>query len=130
MKLQSPIIITPRLMPGLQIGKAFISLGDGPRNAEGRTQYGCFIDLPDGSEYLIDDLRSGCQGGTIQEGLASLLAFLGAAAESYGYRMRTGRMGDNEDLFAAPVVEWAYQNSDEIGMLEIELSEKQLIEPA
>lgn len=115
-------------MAGVQIGKAFISLGDGPRNGEGRTQYGCFIDMPDGSEYPVTDLRSGCQGGSVQEGLASLLAFLGAAAESYAYRIRTGRMGDNEDLFAAPVVEWAYQNSDEIGMLAYELEEKQLIE--
>lgn len=110
-------------MPGLQIGGAWLSLGQGPRNNEGRTVYGCFIDLPDGSEHEITDLRSGCQGGGVQEGFASLLSFLGAAAESYAYRMRTGRSGENEDLFPAPVVEWAYQNSDEIAMLQLEIEE-------
>lgn len=58
-----------------------------------------------------------------QEMLATLLTFLGAAAESYSYRQRTGRNGENEDLFPAPVVEWAYQNSDELSMLAMELEE-------
>lgn len=130
MTLHPPFIITPRLMAGVQIGGAFISVGGGPRNAEGRIVYGVFIDLPDGSEHEITDLRSGCGGGDIQRGMGDLLAFLGAAAESYGYRMRTGRQGENEHLFPAKVTEWAYQNSDEISMLqmEIEESEKPLIE--
>lgn len=117
-------------MAGLQIGGGFISMGVGPRNAEGRTAYGCFIDLPDGQEHEVTDLRSGCQGGDLAGGFASLLSFLGAAAESYAFRMRTGRTGENEDLFPPAVVEWAYANSDEIAMLccEIEESETELIE--
>lgn len=126
MILREPFIITPRLMAGLQIGGAFISMGAGPRNSEGRIQYGCFIDLPDGSGHEITDLRSGCQGGNLQEGFASLLGFLGAAAESYHYRgMDWDNIGpdDNATLFPRPVVEWAYQNSDEITMLELEIEE-------
>jgi len=123
MILHPPFEITPRLMAGLRIGGAFLSMGRGPRNGEGRTVYGTFIDLPDGTEHEVTGLRSGCQGGDLQEGFASLLGFLGAAAESYGYRMRTGRQGENEDLFPAPVVEWAYQNSDEITSLEFEIEE-------
>ena len=126
MKLHTPFIITPRLMAGLQIGNAFISMVQGPRNSEGRTCYGCFIDLPDGSEHEVTDLRSGCQGGELQEGFASLLSFLGACAESYGYAQRNGKTledTENGDLFPPAVAEWAYQNSDEISMLQLEIEE-------
>lgn len=125
-ELKSPFIITSRLMAGLQIGKGFISIGQGERNSEGRTQYGVFIDLPDGSEHEISGLRSGCQGGDLQEGFASLLSFLSAAAESYAYAQRQGNPGmdgENSSLFPQPVTEWAYQNSDEISMLALEIQE-------
>lgn len=118
--IRSPFIITPRLMAGVKIGDAFISIGQGERNSEGRTQYGIFIDLPDGSEHEVTDLRSGCQGGNLQEGMASLLSFLSAAAESYAYK---GMDGENSDLFPQAVTEWAYQNSDEISMLALEIEE-------
>jgi hypothetical protein len=120
MTLKNPFIITSRLMAGVKIGEAFISIGQGERNSEGRTQYGVYIDLPDGSEHEIDDLRSGCQGGDIQEGMASLLSFLGAAAESYAYK---GMDGEHSNLFPKAVTEWAYQNSDEISSLEMEIEE-------
>lgn len=123
MILHALLIITPRLMPGLKIGNGFISLGNGPRNSEGRTVYGCFIDLPDGTEHEITDLRSGCGGGSIQDGLANLLGFLGAATESRQYRERTGRDGENESLFDPAIVDWASENSDEISMLACELEE-------
>jgi hypothetical protein len=133
MTLHSPFIITPRLMAGLQIGGAFISMGAGPRNAEGRTQYGCYIDLPDGSEHKVTDLRSGCGGGDLADGFASLLSFLGAAAESYRYRQCDWNNIDEDDnasLFPHAVVEWAYQNSDELSVLQVEIeeSEAKLIE--
>ncbi len=120
MKLHNPFIITPRLMAGLQIGKAFISMGQGERNSEGRTQYGVYIDLPDGSEHEITDLLSGCQGGDLQSGFASLLSFLGAAAESYNYE---GEDGENVDLFPLPVTKWAAENSDDISILGLEIEE-------
>jgi hypothetical protein len=123
MKLKAPFEITSRLMAGITVGGATISIGQRPRDAEGRTQYQVWIDLPGGHEFHVDDLRSGCQGGGIQDCMASLLGFLSAAAESYRYRMSTGRTGENEDLFPPEVVEWAYQNSDEITMLALELEE-------
>lgn len=123
MTLHPPFIISSRLMAAVEIGGATLSIEHGRRNREGRDCYGVWIDLPDGSEHAITDLRSGCQGGTLQEGMASLLSFLGAAAESYAYHMRTQRQTENEDLFEPAIVEWAYQNSDEIGMLACELEE-------
>ena len=134
MILHAPLIITPRLMAGVQIGTppAWVSIGNGPRNAEGRTVYGVFIDLPDGTEHEVTDLCSGCGGGSIQDGLASLLSFLGAAAEAYHYRGRqgSGEYDSAETLFPPAVVQWAAENADEISILayDIEESETDLVE--
>lgn len=123
MKLHAPFEISSRLMPAVRIGGATISLQLGRQDPDGRTRYDVWIDLPNGTEVPATDLRSGCQGGDVQEGFASLLSFLGAAAESYQYRQRTGRTGDNEDLFPPAVVEWAAQYSDELSMLAVEIEE-------
>lgn len=120
MKISSPCIITPRLLPGLHIGGAFVSIEYGEPNNDGRTTYVYYIDLPD-FEYESNDLASGCQGGDLQDGLESLLAFLGAAAEAKNYEDRTGRKSENADLFPAEIVEWAAQNSDEIAAAQYEL---------
>lgn len=127
MKISAPCIITARLMAGVKVGDAFISIGyaGGGCERDGRVRYRWFIDIGD-NEYSGDDIRSGCQGGTLQSGLESLLAFLGASAESYAYDIRRGGdgfSGENSDLFPRLVVEWAYQNSDELSMLACELEE-------
>lgn len=131
MEIQLPLIITGRLMAGAQIGGGFISLDLGPRNSEGRTVYRAYIDLPDGTEHEVTDLRSGCGGGGVQEGIESLLSFLGAAAESRRYRDHTGRVDvdsdSNEGLFPPAVVDWATDNADDISMLQCELEEGELI---
>lgn len=129
MKLNKPFEISARLMPAVKVAGATISLECGRTNSDGRTIYKAFIDLPNGKEFAVNDLKSGCQGGSLQEGMENLLSFLGAAAESYAYRMRTGYCGENEDLFESAIIEWAYQNQDEIYCLELELQEhKDLIE--
>lgn len=120
MKLKQPVIITPRLLAGIKIDNAFVSIDYAGQTAEGRTRYRYHIDLEHGGEYSGTDLKSGCQGGTLQEGLESLLSFLGACAESYRYK---GMNGENSDLFPESIAQWASQNSDEIGMLQCELSE-------
>jgi hypothetical protein len=121
-KLQNPVIITPRLMVGVQIDGVFVSIEyAGDRN--GRQAYRYHIDLPDGTEHSADDLASGVGGGSLQSGLESLLSFLIACGESWSYQQRTGREGENADLFPAAVAEWAAQNQDELPMLAIELEE-------
>ena len=106
----------------IDIGNATILLDAVDTDRDGRTIYGYSIRI-DGVEptHQARDLRSGCQGGTEREGLASLLSFLSAAAESRQYRKRTGREGDNEDLFPAEIVDWACQYSDEIAVASLEL---------
>jgi len=128
LKLKSPVIITPRLMPGLQIHGSFISINRDPvPTDDGRDRYQYYLDI-DGQEYRANDLSSGVGGGTLQEGLQSLLSFLSAAADAYAYQMRSGRNSENSDLFPEWVNEWTYENSDDISMLAVELEETKLIE--
>ena len=122
MNLKHPFIITARLLPGLKIGTAFISIETTGTTSEGRTRYRYHIDA-EGFEYSNEDLKSGCGGGSVEEGMTSLLSFLDAAAESAGHYMRTGSKGDNFDLFPDQVTQWAYNHSDEIAMLQCEIEE-------
>ena len=123
MKLHSPFIITARLLPGLKVGDGFISLEyDGETN--GRQRYRYHIDIPAGN-FSDNELKSGVGGGSLQHGFASLLSFLGAAAESYRYNNYewTDDHDSNCSLFPKEVVEWAYHYDDEITMLAIEIEE-------
>lgn len=120
--LREPFEISSRLMPAIKIAGATLSIDYyGTWTREGRMQWDVWIDLPDGSEYQITDMRSGVGGSPLIEAFRSLLSFLSAAAESRNYRERTGREGENEDLFAGPIVDWASANSDEISMVECEI---------
>ncbi len=126
MNLHPPICITSRLLPGLHIrdngNLSEISIEFDGETSDGRARYRFYIDAP-GIEHTGNDLKSGVGSGSLQHGLESLLSFLGAAAESYSYRQRTGRTGENEDLFPPAVVEWAHHHSDELSMLACELEE-------
>ncbi len=122
--LTNPLIITPRLLPGLQLGGAFISVETDCSQS--------YIDLANGKSHTVDDLTLGMVQRTdaeaIQHYLESLCSFLAAAAESYAYRIRSGKKYDqnddsNEHLFPRRIVEWAHQHSDELSMLGIELEE-------
>src|SRR5262249_32120754 len=105
MILHPPFIITSRLMAGITVGGGYLSIGYSHVNSQGRIVYDVWIDLPDGQEFHVTDPKSGCGGGDLQGGMESLLSFLSAAAESYAFRLRTGREGENEDLFEPAVVE-------------------------
>lgn len=120
MTLRDPIIITPRLLPGVKIGNTFISLERDGETRDNRDRFRWSIDL-DGKEYSGNDLKSGCGGCSMLEAFRSLVSFLSAAVESYSYKQRTGREGENIDLFPLPVVEWAYQHSSEIESLSLDL---------
>lgn len=119
MILHHPLTITPRLLAGVRVGDAFISIEPtGRRDSAGRTIWR-YIDRGS-EEHTGEDLRT--HGGR-QEALESLLTFLSAAAESYAYTLRTSRRSDNENLFPAMVTEWAHQYSNEISMLAYDLEE-------
>jgi hypothetical protein len=112
MRLPQPFIISSRLMPALKIGTSTLSLEiSGETTRDGRDVYTVYLDLDNGQEYEITDLKSGCQGGDVLEGFRALLSFLGAAVESRRYRESTEREGENEDLFSPAIVDWASDNS-------------------
>lgn len=130
MQLTSPIIITSRLMPGIAVGESTISIRYAKKPGDdGRTRYQYFLDLEtDGKRFELigDDIQSGCQGGSLADGLSSLLSFMSACGESYGYCLRKGIPLDdseNGDLFPADVAEWCYLNSDELSILVYEIEE-------
>jgi hypothetical protein len=120
--LTAPAIITSRLMCGVRVGDATLSIEYGGGTSDGRRAYRYYIDLPDGTEYTNDDLASGVGGGSLQFGLESLVGFLAACGESWNYD-HDGERGENADLFPANVAEWAGQNSDELSCLSSELEE-------
>ena len=119
MIIRKPCIITSRLLPGVRLsdGSVISIRYSKHRGDEGRVRYEYLIDLPDGRCHEGNDLQSGVGGGTLREGMVSLLSFLGASAEAYKAVTFRGRSSDNEGLFPDFIEEWAYQNDDELAML-------------
>lgn len=115
MVLNSPCIITSRLLPGIRIGDGTISIEYAGHSPDGRQKYRWYIDIRAG-KFTGDDLASGVGGGSLQSGLESLLSFLGACGESYPD-------GENAELFPPAVAAWAAQNSDELSLASMELEE-------
>lgn len=112
MILKSPVMITARLLPGVKIDKTYISIEYiTKRNFEGRTEYRVHIDHPEFT-YTDESTMSGCQGGTLQEGLSTFLNFLSYSGET-----------DSESMmFPENVTEFARQFSEEIGMMGYDLA--------
>lgn len=119
MILKSPCCITSRLLPGVVIGEATISIERDGETRDNRDRFRWYVDIGT-EEYTGNDLHSGVGGCLIQSALESLLSFLGAFAESWQY---SGADGEHADLFPSGLADWAMSNSDEIGMAQIELSE-------
>lgn len=133
----SPVIISPRLLPGVRIDSvrwlgrdddnagaptvtetAWVSVeSTDDTNRDGKPRWRYFIDLPDGTEHVGDDLHGWGDAG---EMLATLLAFLDACAESRRY---SDGDGENSRLFPDDVGAWAEHVSDELGLLRLEIEE-------
>lgn len=123
--LTDPMIITSRLMPGIRVGDAVISIELASiDNGEGRARYRYHIDTPAGEIYTAEDISTprfdGPDRGT-REAAEALVSFLSAEAEAYESTMGTAEPVDGW-LFNAAVAEWAYLNSDEISCAEMDLN--------
>jgi len=117
MQLTNPVGITPRLLPGVQVGNGWIAIDYAGVDPNGRDIYHYYIDLQDYTHHGVD-LYSGCQGGSLQEGLSSLLSFLDAWVEALQHQG-----SENANLFPQKLQEWAVGSADEIGMLSYHLKE-------
>lgn len=109
-----------------KVSNAILALWINGKNSEGRTVYGYEITLPCGYKYHNSDLKSGCQGGNLKEGMGNLLGFLSAAGESFNYAERKGldgMEGENSDLFPREITEWASNNCDELTMAGLDIEE-------
>lgn len=121
-ELKEPFFISSRLLPAVKVGGTTVSIEyAGDRLPDGRVPYRYFLDFPDGTEHVGEDLKSGAFGGTLRQGMESLLAFLEACGESRNPRY--GDHGENADLFPESIGDWAYQNSDEITSVRLWIEE-------
>ncbi len=129
MILHPPFIITARLMAGLEVNDSWLSIEYDKQTDEGRMQYKYCIDTPK-FEHEGNDLRSGVGSGGIQEGMNDLLCFLLSDAEHYEYLQRMPEYDTDEDdyRFPANVAQWAFENQDELSMLQSEIEEEGLVE--
>lgn len=116
-------MISARLAPALKIADAVLSFDKG--------QF--VFDFADGSEHVVTDFNfpQGRTRGTtderfLQDGFSAILSFLGACAESRAHAVRHGKdasEGENSDLFPEAVGVWAELHSDEIAVLDCEITE-------
>jgi hypothetical protein len=124
MYLHSPVFIGPRLRPSLKLGDATLSIDYSDRpGRQGRTRYTYALDLADGREYEGNDLESGFNGGTLQEGFVSFLSFMAHAAESYGYRLSHPELSADESSFPEWIEAWAFEHSDAIESAALDLED-------
>lgn len=131
--IRPPLIITPRLLPGAVVGPVTISITYSDRPGDGgRTRYFYALDaapdyLPEGMDTPPslegDDLQSGAMGGSLADGLSSLLSFLSAAGEAHDYNMRAGYARTEPSGFPVWVDVWASECSDELEALAMELDD-------
>jgi len=128
MKIYPPLGITGRLLPGIVIGEAVISIEYSHR-ADSWQYYRWFIDL-NCQHFQGDNLVTTVSVSSLQEGLRHLLHFLGAFAKAHQYWKSnpSSPKPDNVTLFPVGLADWAVENAEEIAMLESTLMDKILIE--
>jgi len=119
-------------MPGLRVGDGWISLGfSGKWDDRGALGFRYHFDIPGQESHEGDDLYAPLIGGVTEEDVlrrafAAFLSFLLDDAGRYRYFMMDAvPFGYDSDPYGFPlyVVEWAYQYSDELSILQYELEE-------
>jgi len=124
MEISSPLCITSRLLPGCRIGEAEVSIEYAGATPDSRQRYHWHIDLSNGGgEFEGDKLCSGVGEGSLQEGLESLLCFLGAFASACNTKNWKRKDFENAQLFPPDLAKWATAHADEIAMMKTELEE-------
>lgn len=125
MLLHSPFIIGPRLLPALELADGTLSLQKITPTEEGRQRCHFILDRPGKPEYHDRELRSGVGGfRNLVEPFEAMLAFMEAAIDDLRHEMYSGRPSGEKPMFPDDVVEWLYENSDEIEMARCDLCDE------
>jgi hypothetical protein len=115
MILHDPFIITARLLSGIKIGDAVLSLD---------TDMSISEDAKDFS-YSDSNLQSGvCGFASLVEVFETMISFMEAAGEAVRFNMSSAHESDNSDLFPPNVMDWCYENADELYMLSCDLQDE------
>lgn len=122
-----PFEIGPRLLPAIRCKDAWIYCEALSRDHEGRTVYRWTVDLP-GRKRAIrgTDLKSGIDGGTVQEGFGSLLAFLSAFGDSLYWDSRRRpheSKRENSSLFPRSLADFAQEHYEALSSIGMEIEE-------
>lgn len=116
LSIPHPLHISSRLMAAYKVhGLGVFHIE--PVSHNGAWLYHVIIEDVDGKELYDDsELESGVGNDVMLiDTLDNLLGFLGAAGDAYEYDMSNGPgSSENGKLFPPAVMEWAYQNRDEI----------------
>jgi len=125
MKLHEPFIITPRLLPGLKIGDAVLSLDTDMSISEDNRDVATFyLDAKDFS-YSDSNLQSGvCGFASLVEVFETMISFMEAAGEAVRFNMSSAHESDNSDLFPPNVMDWCYENADELSWISCEIHDE------
>lgn len=119
--LSPPVFISSRLAAAVAVAGATVSVEPtGGADRDGKPEWRWHVDTPHGGEHSGEDLWG--WGGSA-EMLEALLAFMAACGESVNYRDRTGRGGDNAELFPPTVAEWCAQHKEEISAVGFHVAE-------
>jgi hypothetical protein len=130
MKLESPLMISPRLLPAVKIADCTISLEFHDYSADNRCTLATHYDRPGRKSFTEIALSTGVgeewNDETVRKSFCALLGFLSAAVESRGYRERQGKPRDDsadttENLFPPFIVRFFAKHASELESLSIEL---------
>jgi hypothetical protein len=115
MKLHPPFELSPRGLPAIRLGDAWLSLDEIVPTYEDRDLAHFIFDFDDGTVYHDSHMKSAI-GGFDNPVLAfdAFFGFLEAAIEAMRWEIATGRQSENRDLFPLEVCEWAHEHSDQI----------------
>lgn len=119
--LYPPVFISSRLAAAVTVAGATVSVEPtGRADRHGKPEWRWYVDTPDGAEHSGAELYG--WGGSAAM-LETLLAFMAACGESVNYRDRTGRGGDNAELFPPAVAEWCAANESELSAVGFDVAE-------
>ena len=118
MIIKPPCMITSRLLPGIKVGDATLSIEYSDCDKYGRKEFSWFVDVPGVGDFEGASLSG--MGG-LQSALGDLCYFLGHAGDWFNSMVKDPE--DEKPLFPPALCEWAGENVDALEMVRMDLEE-------